>query len=97
MSTRFIAFIFAISSTAFGRLGAESNKYYLAPGSLFMHEQRLFVDIAGELYPVSSVKTDEQGVYVDDWEVKWNCKECGKPNFIWFSFCAWCGKPKEKK
>ncbi len=72
------------------------RRFYLAPGSLFMDGQGLFVSIAGELYPVTAVHSDERGVYIDEWEYKWTCAECKKPNPIWFSFCAWCGKPKPK-
>lgn len=73
-----------------------TEKYYLQPGALFMNEEGLFADVEGILYPVISVKRDEQGVYVEEWEYKWKCQECKKPNPIWFSFCAWCGKPQKK-
>lgn len=72
------------------------EKFYLSPGSLYMNDEGLFIDIEGRLCPVTSVKSDERGVYVGLWDFKWNCIACKKPNFNWFSFCAWCGKPREK-
>lgn len=92
---KWIAAFFCLSIALFAE--DQSEKYYLTPGSLFMSERGLFIDVEGEFYPVMAVKTDEQGVYVDDWELKWDCAECKKPNLTWFTFCAWCGKPRPPK
>jgi hypothetical protein len=76
-------------------LGAsEYKKIYISPDSVVVSSKGIFVSFAGETTPVLAVHSDERGVYVHEWEYKWNCAECKKPNPIWFSFCAWCGKPK---
>lgn len=94
--TLIAATTFPTKSSASCHKKEDSKRFYLAPGSLFMDGQGLFVAIGEELYPVKAVQCDERGVYIDEWEYKWSCAECKKPNPIWFSFCAWCGKPKPK-
>lgn len=54
----------AFSVVGFASHSAEGENLYVEPGSIYVAPNGIFLNIEGELYGVTSVNIDEDGIYI---------------------------------
>ena len=53
-----------------------NEKLYVNPGSVYVAPDAIYVNIKGQLFPVSSLEVDAQGIYVPAFAARSNAVEC---------------------
>ena len=81
-------------STAYASYEDE-NKVYIEPGCIYVAPNGIFLNIEGELYGVTSIEADENGVYVPTPALGF----CGKHGYYPGSspVCPKCQAERKKK
>jgi hypothetical protein len=79
------------------------NKYYIEPGTIYVSQSQIFLNVSGCLVPINSLFCDEAGIYalVDELlesragNDSWICDHCGTKN-NGGSFCSLCMKRRKE-
>lgn len=71
-------FIFAETASLAGQF--IDGKYYVAPGTVHVGPENIYLNLEGNLYPIQAVCIDDYGVYVLGYEVRREtlCTRCGR-------------------
>lgn len=78
----------------------ENGKAYLAPGSIYVGAERIYLHGDEGLIPISAVHSDSEGLYLLEedlvgkkWYTSWTCR-CGEINGEKDERCWNCGRPR---
>lgn len=72
------------------------KRLYINTSNIFFEENKIFILHNNEIYQVSSIQSDKNGLYVNDfWPMPFICSRCGRPNPGFNLVCEKCGLPRD--
>lgn len=67
------------------------NRFYVNPTNIFFEENKIFVLNNDQLYEVSSIKSDEKGLFVKvKWSLPFYCTNCHRWSSAFTIICEHC-------
>ena len=72
-----------------------NGKFYLQSRSIDINKHGIFIHVNRDCHRVSSISSDESGLYVP--VDAWKCRSCNHPNPPWAEFCFTCGESRDRK
>jgi hypothetical protein len=64
--------------SCFASVQNHEAKFYISEDSIFIKSNTIYVNIEGNITTVSSIASDENGLYISSPDLKWGyCQKCG--------------------
>jgi hypothetical protein len=91
----YFLFLMVFGSNFLSASNEPPKKLYLNPSNIFFQENKIFILHENGVYKVTSIHSDNDGLYVDDcFPMPFVCQRCGLRNPGTNFACERCGFPR---
>lgn len=61
---KFMIFLCALATTCFSGYAKQEERAYIEPESIYIAPNGIFLNMEGELYGITALNVDEEGIYI---------------------------------